>query len=63
MWWTLESWLKEVDIIKPIETEIKQKNNPILENVKVEWLWEKSYNQFNLLPLLLRGSVYERLDG
>ena len=35
--WNPEFWNKWVDIIKPIETEIKEKNNPILENVKVEW--------------------------
>jgi len=46
MWWNPENWFKEVDIIEPIEAEIKQKNNPIFEKVKVEWLWEKSYNQF-----------------
>ena len=44
--WKLEFWSDKVDVVKPIEAETKEENNPIFEKVKVEWLWEKSYNQF-----------------
>ena len=46
MWWKLSNWPKEVDVVKPIETGKKQLNNPVFEWIKVDWLWEKSYNQF-----------------